>query len=88
VSDIDIAVVDSLKVLDPKWPIREADVAGDCVSVAIEPETDVRSGAQVGIVTLPRASIPAHIRLANGRFIMVYPVVPSMNEARAGFEIS
>ena len=24
--DIDIAVVDSLKVLDPKWPIREADI--------------------------------------------------------------
>ena len=24
-SDIDIAVVDSLKVLDPKWPIREGD---------------------------------------------------------------
>jgi hypothetical protein len=30
----------------------------------------------------------AHVRLANGRFVMVYPVVPSMNEARAGFEIS
>jgi hypothetical protein len=27
-SDIDIAVVDSLKVLDPKRPIREADIAG------------------------------------------------------------
>ena len=27
VSDIDIAVVDSLKVLDPKRPIREADGA-------------------------------------------------------------
>ena len=28
VSDIDTAVVvDSLKVLDPEWPIREADVA-------------------------------------------------------------
>ena len=26
VSDIDTAVVDSLKVLDLKWPIREADV--------------------------------------------------------------
>jgi len=25
VSDIDTAVVDSLKVLDLKWPIREAD---------------------------------------------------------------
>jgi hypothetical protein len=27
VSDIDTAVVDSLKVLDLKWPIREADIA-------------------------------------------------------------
>jgi hypothetical protein len=26
VSGIDIAVVDSLKVLDPKWSIREADI--------------------------------------------------------------
>ena len=27
-SDIDIAVVDSLKVLDPNRPIREADMSG------------------------------------------------------------
>jgi hypothetical protein len=37
VSDIDIAVVDSLKVLDPEWPIREADMhpqhASDLISV-------------------------------------------------------
>jgi hypothetical protein len=26
VSDIDTVVVDSLKALDPEWPIREADV--------------------------------------------------------------
>jgi hypothetical protein len=26
VSDIDTPAVDSLKVLDPKWPIREAEV--------------------------------------------------------------
>src|SRR5262245_18433231 len=28
VSDIDTVVVDSLKALDPEWPIREADTAG------------------------------------------------------------
>ena len=28
VSDIDTAVADSLKVLDLKWPIREADIPG------------------------------------------------------------
>jgi hypothetical protein len=44
-------------------------------------DSDIGSGAQIGIVTLPRASITAHVRLANGRFVMVYPVVPSMNEA-------
>jgi len=27
-SDIDTVVVDSLKVLDPEWPIREADIDG------------------------------------------------------------
>jgi len=32
-SDIDTAVVDSLKALDPEWPIREADMDrrnGEC----------------------------------------------------------
>ena len=28
VSDIDTVVVDSLKALDPEWPIREADMVG------------------------------------------------------------
>ena len=28
VRDIDTVVVDSLKALDPKWPIREADMVG------------------------------------------------------------
>jgi hypothetical protein len=28
VSDIDTVVVDSLKALDPEWPIREADIGG------------------------------------------------------------
>ena len=27
-SDIDTAEVDSLKALDPEWPIREADMSG------------------------------------------------------------
>jgi hypothetical protein len=48
---------------------------------AFGPETAIGSGVQIGIVTLPRASITAQVRLANGRFVMVYPVVPSMNEA-------
>jgi len=34
VSDIDTAVVDSLKALDPEWPIREADMAGHAAGSA------------------------------------------------------
>src|SRR6476469_985397 len=39
VSDIDIAVADSLKVLDLKRPIREADIRQTGKRDAIEPET-------------------------------------------------
>jgi hypothetical protein len=52
VSDIDTAVVDSLKVLDPKRPIREADVplAGADfrrlrAGVTIEPTTGAKREA-------------------------------------------
>jgi hypothetical protein len=36
VSDIDTAVVDSLKVLDLKWPIREADIANARTTIRYE----------------------------------------------------
>jgi hypothetical protein len=42
VSDIDIAVADSLKVLDLKRPIREADIIGR------EPGVRYRSKGDVG----------------------------------------
>jgi hypothetical protein len=38
VSDIDTVVVDSLKALDPEWPIREADVDPRPHDVAQVPE--------------------------------------------------
>jgi hypothetical protein len=41
VSDIDIALVDSLKALDPKPPIREADVIASVAQVSSGPETDM-----------------------------------------------
>src|SRR6266513_4388453 len=37
VSEIDTVVVDSLKALDPEWPIREADVHPRCCYVAFVP---------------------------------------------------
>ncbi len=40
-SDIDTVVVDSLKALDPKRPIREADMSVSCGHFAIVPESDI-----------------------------------------------
>jgi hypothetical protein len=39
VSDIDTAVVDSLKALDPKRPIREADIGAALPNVRFTPES-------------------------------------------------
>src|ERR1700693_1786499 len=41
VSDIDTAVVDSLKVLDPNRPIREADVPLAAKNVCFVPNADI-----------------------------------------------
>ena len=45
VSDIDTVVVDSLKALDPEWPIREADVVlaaanGSFVPILLQKSVD------------------------------------------------
>src|SRR6266481_5421298 len=48
VSDIDTVAVDSLKALDPEWPIREADVHPRSCYVANVPVSDIRA-----IVTAP-----------------------------------
>ena len=42
-SDIDTVVVDSLKVLDPKRPIREADIAERGQNVRLVPDSDIRT---------------------------------------------
>jgi hypothetical protein len=42
VSDIDTAAADSLKVLDPKRPIREADMVHRGSNVRFVPKADVR----------------------------------------------
>ena len=34
-SDIDTVVVDSLKALDPKWPIREADMRYNAIGTSV-----------------------------------------------------
>ena len=40
-SDIDIVAVDSLKALDPKRPIREADMRQPARHVRLVPEADI-----------------------------------------------
>jgi hypothetical protein len=45
VSDIDTAAADSLKVLDPKRPIREADIDGARWNVRFVPEADIHGSA-------------------------------------------
>src|SRR5262249_2898823 len=40
-SDIDTVVVDSLKALDPEWPIREADIARRHWHVRLVPKADI-----------------------------------------------
>jgi len=39
VSDIDTAAADSLKVLDPKRPIREADISGIALATPLPPNS-------------------------------------------------
>ena len=43
-SDIDTVVVDSLKALDPKRPIREADMPNDRAASAYDPRADISRG--------------------------------------------
>ena len=57
-SDVDTAtVVDSLIVLDPEWPIREADMAGLVTCL-----TQSRRGADMGM-TCQRIWLAFHRRL-------------------------
>jgi len=47
VSDIDTGVADSLKVLDPKRPIREADICIAANLLFITPQLCLRAGQAV-----------------------------------------
>ena len=44
-SDIDTVVVNSLKALDPEWPIREADVVLNAANGSFVPGSDICSAA-------------------------------------------
>src|SRR5271167_4299774 len=50
-SDIDTAAADSLKVLDPKRPIREADIAEHEEHVRFVPEAEVESIHSISLST-------------------------------------
>ena len=51
-SDIDTVVVDSLKALDPKWPIREVDV-GERVAVGVADDETLPIELRVGVLDRP-----------------------------------
>jgi hypothetical protein len=54
VSDIDTAVVDSLKALDPEWPIREADMAEHAAGSARSRITHCGHAGEAGYCSLFR----------------------------------
>ena len=55
VSDIDTVVVDSLKALDPEWPIREADIVDAFWQVRFVPLGDIRVPSAPGHLDQLRA---------------------------------
>ena len=57
VSDIDTAVVDSLKVLDPNRPIREADIATFDALLLFEVPKNRRQGPATSGACAPRAAL-------------------------------
>ena len=62
-SDIDTVVVDSLKALDPKWPIREADMRERDWHVSLGPMADTKPDVSfaVGDATKRRVQfMPVH----------------------------
>jgi hypothetical protein len=53
VSDIDTVVVDSLKALDPEWPIREADMEQTSRDVRFVPIATERNAAKATAIRSP-----------------------------------
>jgi hypothetical protein len=61
VSDIDTAVVDSLKVLDLKWPIREADNGGFWPAMVCPLMTQQRHWLCTAVMVLMPVSTPIKV---------------------------
>src|SRR5215510_3203603 len=62
-SDIDTVAVDSLKALDPEWPIREADIARPPLGAIKE----TRAGAARVVTRSPRRRAAAAMSAIQGR---------------------
>src|SRR5262245_4928252 len=62
VSDIDTVVVDSLKALDPEWPIREADIERHEWHVRFVPQAASCTAANA-LIRLPRRQGRCRYRL-------------------------
>src|SRR5258705_11818447 len=60
-SDIDTVVVDSLKALDPKWPIREADITRCGWHVRFVPSAAIREPHSIIYFSSARGAGPDHL---------------------------
>jgi hypothetical protein len=54
VSDIDTVVVDSLKALDPEWPIREADIQRQATNASEDYEEFIGAKKHLVLSSLPQ----------------------------------
>jgi hypothetical protein len=67
VSDIDTVVVDSLKALDPEWPIREADIDICCPA-----NSGLPMRASSGVLKVPFANLSrAQLKVAKSFCVAV-----------------
>jgi len=68
-SDIDTAEVDSLKVLDPEWPIREADIERRDKHVRFVPKADSCTAAKQHLHSTTSSAGAVRLLGANRGFV-------------------
>ena len=73
-SDIDTAAADSLKVLDPKRPIREADMAGPAAGSTRSLVTHVRHWRIAFVVMHNRARLQGRKAAATDKLLVDNPI--------------
>jgi len=86
VSDIDTVVVDSLKALDPKRPIREADMEQTCPVGSFVPLADIDSFLASQPTELPQPRFRSqrlHMRLGISAHMQLDPLCARCEERKS-----